>query len=209
MALITLKDKIKKVLTLEHVFQGLAVILFCVHMGQLYVDYAIDWKQVFNGFTTILMIILRWSSIVAAGFLIVSPFYKGKTFNLYASIYGPIVGLLNLLFYKNNMKAWGADIAVPWRSTLFIIEQVLLIIIGLYQLFLLIKNKNYKGLNILTCIFVLIGMYACFLYQPVFNVFLGEREAEANSFSFEHILMLVVILSSIIIYYPQLKIPLH
>ena len=160
--LILLKDKIKKWFTLEKIFQALAVILFGVHMAQMYVDYAIDDKQIFNGLTTILMIFLRWSSIVAAGFLIISPFYKGKTFNLYASIYGPVIGVLNLIYLKHNMKAWGPTVAVPWRQNLFIIEQVLLILIGLIQLFLFIKNKNYKGLNPFRCIVVLLGMYATF-----------------------------------------------
>ena len=86
MNFILLKDKINKWLTFEHFVQALAVIFFCVHMAQMYVDYAIDWKQVFNGPITIFMFMLRWSSIVAAGFLIITPFYKGRTFNLYSSI---------------------------------------------------------------------------------------------------------------------------
>ena len=201
MNLVLLKDKIKKIFTVEHLFQALAAILFCVHMAQTFVHYAIDWRQVFNGLTTILMVLLRWSTLVALGFLIISPFYKGKTFSLYSSIYGPVIGAFNLLFFKNNMKAWGAEITVPWRSTLFIIEQVLLIIIGLYQLFLFIKNKNYKDLKVINCILVIVGMYICFLYQPVFNIFLGERDGEANNFSIEHIIMLITILVSIIVLY--------
>ena len=201
MTLILLKDKIKKWFTLEKIFQALAVILFGVHMAQMYVDYAIDDKQIFNGLTTILMIFLRWSSIVAAGFLIISPFYKGKTFNLYASIYGPVIGVLNLIYLKHNMKAWGPTVAVPWRQNLFIIEQVLLILIGLIQLFLFIKNKNYKGLKPIRCIVVLLGMYATFLYQPIFNVFFGEAETEAGDFNFAHIMMLLTIFLFIIIGY--------
>ena len=199
MNLILLKDKINKWLTFEHFVQALAVILFCVHMAQMYVDYAIDWKQVFNGPITIFMVMLRWSSIVAAGFLIITPFYKGRTFNLYSSILGPTVGILNLVFYKYNMKAWGASVAVPWRSTLFIIEQVILIVIGLYQLFIFIKNKRYKELKPLRCFAVLIGMYAAFLYQPVFSIFIGERGGEATDFSIEHIMMLVLIFTLIIL----------
>ena len=102
MALILLKDKVKKLLTVERFFQLLAVILFCVHMGQLYTFYAIDWRQVLSGLDTILMIILRWSTMVAVGFLIISPFYKGKSFNLYSSIYGLVIGALNLVLYEKN-----------------------------------------------------------------------------------------------------------
>ena len=127
-------------------------------MGQLYVNYAIDYKQVFNGLTTILMIFLRWSTIVAVGFGIISPFHKGKTFNFYAATLTPVVGLLNLVFFKNNMKAWGADIAVPWRQSLFIIEQILLILIGIHQLFIFIKSFII-GINILNrCITTIIAL---------------------------------------------------
>ena len=201
MNLILLKDKIKNIFTVDHLFKALAVILFCVHIAQTFVHYAIDWRQVFEGLPTILMVLLRWSTLVALGFLIIGPFYKGKSFGLYSSVYGPVIGVLNLVFYDYNMKAWGPDVAVPWRSTLFIIEQVLLIVIGLYQLFNFLKNKNYKELKIVNCILVIVGMYICFLYQPVFNIFLGERGAETNNFSTEHILMLLLLFVSLIVLY--------
>ena len=201
MNLVLFKDKIKKLFTLEHIVQALSVLLFISYMGQLYVTYAIDYKQVFNGLTTILMIFLRWSTIVAVGFGIISPFHKGKTFNFYAATLTPVVGLLNLVFFKNNMKAWGADIAVPWRQSLFIIEQILLILIGIHQLFIFIKNKRIKELNILRCILVFIAMYASFLYQPIIHIFLGDADAEAVGFNVQHISMLLFIFAFLIVGY--------
>ena len=201
MNLVLFKSKLKKLFTLERIVQGLSVLLFISYMGQLYVNYAIDNKQVFNGLTTILMIVLRWSTIVAVGFGVIAPFHKGKTFHFYSSILGPIIGALNLAFFKYNMKAWGAEISVPWRQSLFIIEQVLLIIIGIYQLFLFIKNKRVKELNVFRCILVFIAMYAAFLYQPVIHVFLGDADAEAVGFNGEHLSMLLFIFVFLIIGY--------
>lgn len=201
MALIILKDKIKKWFTLEKIFQALAVILFGVHMAQLYVDYAIDERQVMDGLSTIIIIFLRWASIVAAGFLIISPFYKGKTFNFYSSIFGPVVGTLNLVLFEKNMIAWGSEIATPWRSTLFIIEQILLIVIGLYQLVLFIKNKNFKHLKLVRCISVLVFMFVAFIYTPVFEVFYGELDEVAEGFNIVHICYLLIIFLLILIGY--------
>lgn len=200
-ALILLKDKLRSWLTIERVFQFLALCVFGIHLAQMYVEYAIDERQVMSGLATLLMFVLRWASIVTAGFICIVPFFKGKTFNFYASILGPLVGALNLIFFKYNMKAWGTETAVPWRMTLFVIEQVLLIIIGLYQLYLFIKNKNYKDLKVLRCVSVLFWMHIAFFYQPMLNILFGEAGEEAAEFSLSHIMILLTILLFIIFGY--------
>ena len=201
MTLITLKDKIKNLVTLENVFKFLAACLFCVYMAQMYVAYAIDERQVLSNLDTIIIIFLRWATIATTGFLVISPFYNGKSFNILSAILGPVVGTLNLVLFEKNMIAWGTEIATPWRSTLFIIEQVLLIIIGLYQLFLFIKNKNYKGFRFFRCLSVLVCMFMAFLYQPIFSLLLGDADGKAESFNSKHLLVLGIIFGFIILAY--------
>ena len=166
-------EKVKNWFSIDRIFQFLGLCLFGVYLAQLYVDYAIDNRQVLNGLATLLMFILRWSTIVAVGFAVVVSFFKGRTFRFYAGTFGIVVGILNLVFYKENMIAWGTEAYTQWRSILFNIEQILLIIIGVYQLVLFIKNKDIKKLNIVRCILVLIGMFLAFFYQPMLKILFG------------------------------------
>lgn len=187
MALINLKNKIKNWFKVDRIFQFFALGLFCVYLAQLYVAYAIDTRQVLNGLATLLMFILRWLTIVTVGFVVIVSFFKGRTFRLYASILGIIVGVLNLVFFKENMIAWGKEAYAPWRAILFQIEQVLLIIVGSYQLFLFIKNKDFKDLKVVRCILVFVGMMLTFFYQPMLNILFGEYGDPVLDFNGIHI----------------------
>ena len=71
--------KIKNWFSIDRLFQFFALALFGIYLAQLYVNYAIDNRQVLNGLATLLMFILRWSTIVAVGFAVVVSFFKGRT----------------------------------------------------------------------------------------------------------------------------------
>ena len=201
MALISLKEKLKRFFTIDRLFQVLALGLFGVYLGQMYVDYAIDIRQVMNGLATVLMFLLRWLTIVTVGFVVIVSFFKGRTFRLFGGFLGVIIGVLNLVFYTYNMKAWGPEAYAPWRATLFNIEQVLLIVIGAYQIALFFINKDYKKINVGRCITVLIGMMIAFFYQPMLNILFGEYGEVTKEFNSAHIISIVANLVFIIAAY--------
>lgn len=97
----------KKVFSIENVFKLIALTLFVTYGLQLYVKYAIDVIQVLPTAKTVFIIILRWSTIVTVGFAIVTTFFGGKCCKAIFSVLGPLVAVLNLVFFKDNMTAWG------------------------------------------------------------------------------------------------------
>ena len=184
--------KISSFFTIDNIFKVLAFSLFCVYLAQMYVGYDIDKKQVLNGFMTVFMLFLRWSTIVTVGFAVIVPFFGGKTCKAILTPLGLIVGTLNLIFLKENVIAWGPKTYTSWRYCLFIIEQVLILIISTYSLIFNIIDKNYKGLKAHRIILILLGMYATFMYQPMFNILFGAHDDKAVDFTPIHIIFLLM-----------------
>jgi hypothetical protein len=105
---------------------------------------------------------------------------------------GLIVGTLNLIFIKENVIAWGPKTYTSWRYCLFIIEQVLILVISTQSLIFNILEKNFKGLKIHRIILILLGMYATFMYQPMFNILFGAHDDKAVDFTPIHIIFLLM-----------------
>ena len=198
----TIKNKI----TVELIFKVLAFSLFCVYLSQMYVAYAIDKGRVFaNDGLTLFITFLRWSTIVVSGMGVIVPFFGGKNLRVGLAILGPIVGILNLVFFKENLIAWGPKVATNWRATLFAIEQVLILAISIREVFLVIKNHSFKTLEVGKLLLILLGMYLTFMYQPLFRLLFKEHDDVTKDFSMMHIVSIVINIVFILFFYVFMK----
>lgn len=190
------KERISRILNVA--IKVLAVLLLGAFMSQLYTKYACDVKQILPDSEYITIIILRWLSIVTVGMGVVTPFFGGKSTKIIFPFFAIAIGVLNLVFFENNMIAWGmgreAEFSVAngyayvtGRVVCFIIEQVILLTMGVYYFIKNIISKEYKGIQPLWIILTLVGFLLTFDYPYILqdlNTVLGFTTSKVVAIDF-------------------------
>ena len=136
----------------------LSILLFVAFAYQLYTKYAIDEKQIMPAGDYVFILLLRTFTTATVGIGILLPWFKGKNSGVVFSVFGLVIPLLNFLFFEENMRAWGkgreAEFPAingyayePVRVAFFIAEQIILLVIAVFWIIRLFKNKQYIGLN--------------------------------------------------------------
>lgn len=192
-------------------FYVLGLVVLTCYLTQLYTAYAIDRQQVLPRNDGIFILVLRWLTIMAVGLATVTPFFGGHKTRLLLSVFAFVIGVLNLIFFHNNMVAWGmgreaqfpaaANYAYDqWRVVFFIIEQIALILISLVSLYHVLKDEEYKKFKpiaILWEFLIVIGLALCYLYGYFFEdlfIIVNHKMDEwtTTDFSKSHIIFLLL-----------------
>lgn len=203
--LFNLNPKAEKILSIT--LKVFAVLLLVCYASQLYVRYAIDTVQVLPDSQQIFMLFLRWFTIVAVALGILNPFFKSKSLRILFPFFAIACGILNLVYFKQNMIAWAGDsyqftsdngyAYVPARVGFFIAEQIILLIMGCAYVYIIFKDKEYKGFKPFWTLLVLVGLLIAFMY-PYFPEDLvkmmswSPEHQHATDFSTSHIFYLSI-----------------
>lgn len=99
----------------------------------------------FNVPVSLLVILLRWLTIVILTWSIIVPFKSNVWLRWLVAIFGIILGILNLVFFKQHLIAFYGEAASIFssRGIQFFVETILGLIIASLILFKLIKEKEY------------------------------------------------------------------
>ena len=206
------------------VLKVLAILLLACFTAQLYVRFACDVKQVLPDSQYIFIILLRGLTIAAVGMGVLTPFFNSKNANLIFPVLALAVGILNLVFFNDNMVAWGmgreAEFTVAnnfayttGRVVCFIAEQIIFIIMGCAYLFLDIKKiakKEMGKVSPLWIFLVLLGFLLTFDYPYLLqnlNIVTSFTTSTAtpSDFSAVHIIFLLSNFFIIIILFVLLR----
>lgn len=197
------REKISKVLKI--VLRAMAVALFIVSLSGLYTMFAIDKQQVLPDQMNITITLLRAFTITAVGLGVLTPWLGGKNTKVTFAVLAIIVGIFNLILFNENMIAWGYGrpsfshdygyAYTPWRIYGWIIEQIMLIVMGLISFVKSILDKDFIKLNPFYILATLIVLPL--LYMPPSTVqnlntilrFTTSKES-AKDFSTPHLLLL-------------------
>lgn len=202
----------KKGISLSNILKVLGITLFFVYIVRLFSRDAID--SVFNlllididtpinssdtwimgVFMSIFIVILRWLTISSIVFLIVNPFFKLKNVRIISSFFVLIVGLLNLIFFNQNLIMMIGEIDYSsYRSIEFMIETSLLIGISTVNIYAYIKEfglPKFKDLTHSLGIVFISGL-AVMPLRTLTNLvgYYGEIPEDYNT---SHLLMLLLL----------------
>ncbi|MDY0024337.1 MAG: YwaF family protein [Candidatus Izemoplasmatales bacterium] len=156
------------------------------------IDSTLTW--LFSPGMTVFIIILRWLTVVSMLWLVIMPFNKTKEFKYLGAVVGSLVGILNFLFFKENLIAF-TGIAEIWsfRSIQFMLENSLILFIGLSVLINLISKKEFKldFKKWYRYLFVIVGsMFSVMPQSILYNLF-GNYGESPLDFNMEHIFVII------------------
>lgn len=203
----TYKDEFKK----NKIIKIISVLLFIVYLFRLFtfdkinntfnvllydietpIDSVSTW--LFSQGMTIFMIMLRWITMVSLILLVLHSFFNTLEVKWVGATLGLISGLLNFIFFKNNLIAFEGEVMMTsYRSIQFFIENALLLGLSLIVFYQLIKNKdlwlNYKKWY--RVVFVcFITMFALMPQALLVNLF-GYYGEIPDEFTASHIFVIV------------------
>ena len=156
---------------------------------------------------SIFLIFLRWFTVLCIVFLILNPFFNLKNIKIISSLFALVIGLLNLIFFKQNILIFIGEIDLyHYRSVQFIIETALFLSLSFTNLLILIKNKNYPKLNeIGSALGVFIVSAISVLPQSfLYNLF-GNYSEIPEEFNSTHLLILIIPVIFTIVSYKIMK----
>ncbi len=128
--------------------------------------------------------VLRWFTLTAILATMLSPFVKLKSYRNITAFITLFFAILNIIFLKQNIIAFVGNINVSffhYRSILFILELGLLLGISAYELFDLLKNKQYPNRKEVGIMFfayagITISCFPLSTFQVLFGNFGGALE---------------------------------
>ena len=166
------KEKLNYILS--WVIKIAAILVFVTQCAQFYTRFALDVRQVLPTDKTVLINILRWFTMVASGVCIISPWFGNKYTKAMSLILGFVVPIMNFIFFKENMIAWGMgsteftwDIGYAYstpRVVCWCIENALMIVVAIISGYEFIIKKEYIKFKPHYFIFILAGFFATFFY---------------------------------------------
>ena len=206
------KEKVSIDTVVQYTFYVLAVLLLACYSTQLLVAFAIDYQQVFPRNMSFFMMFLRWFTTLTVGLAVTTAFFGGYRARSILSVFAIVVGILNLVFYENNMIAWGMNRETlysadngfaycSWRAAFFIVEQVLMILVGITSVVTFIRKKDYKSfkfIDILWIPLIIGGLMLCYFYEHFFENYhtitnTKMKDWETSNFSTSHLIFLMMV----------------
>lgn len=166
---------------------------------------AID-TWLFSPSMTAFIIILRWLGIVSIVFLVMIPFTEIKEMKFFGGVLGTIVGILNVVFFKEHLIALQNEVNyLTFKALQYTIENTIFLFFSFNVLLASIKNKekiwpNRK--NFQYYIFALIGALFFLMPQTLFYNFFGNYGVVPKELNLSHLMLIVfpVVLMTIIYY---------
>ena len=152
---------------------------------------------------TAFLAILRWFSFTAIMITCLSAFTKAKSYRYIVCFISAFLWLLNLIFFKQNVIAFVGTEEVSffhYRSILFMIEMGLFGGIAIYELFVLLKNKEYPTKKQIGIMFLVYGAVtiSCFPLST-FQVLFGIFGTALEDFNLTHRLFLYATILTLIL----------
>lgn len=156
---------------------------------------------------SIFMVFLRWFTVLTIIYLILNPFYKLKTIKIVSTFIAPIIVILNIIFFKENIMLFISEVNyLNYRSIQFMVEIILmgslvgLNIIDFYKSRIRINFKEVYQ----TILIFLLSSLAVMPQSILFNL-LGYYGEIPDGFNFSHNLLLLIPIVIIIISYFSLR----
>jgi ABC-2 type transport system ATP-binding protein len=201
-----------------------AILLFSTYMVRLFSQDAItsafnllliDIETPINAYDTwltgvsmsIFMVFLRWTTILSLIFLILNPFFKLKNVSIIASFFALILGILNVIFFKQNILMFLGEInLMNYRSIQFLFEVSLVLAMSFINIWIYFKEHSYpKFKDIGTALAVFFIAAISVVPQSFFYNFFGNYGEIPEEFNVTHILILVIPVLFIIITYRLMR----
>ncbi|MFA7560645.1 MAG: ATP-binding cassette domain-containing protein [Candidatus Izemoplasmatales bacterium] len=214
----------KKNISFIKTMKTFSVVLFLVYMIRLFSSDAIDntfnlllvdIETPINAYDTwilsvplsIFMIFLRWFSVLSILFLILKPFFKIKSIEIITSVFTLIIGVLNLIFFKENLYLFIEEANyLHYRSIQFFIEIALIIAISIVNLLAYIKTSifpKFKDIAYSLGVFLIASLAV--IPQSLFYNLVGNYGEIPEEFNFTHNLLLLIVIIFIFISYLSMK----
>lgn len=157
----------------------------------LFLDVSISFGGMYENNVTILLTLLRWSTLTAVLIMLVTPFYKNKYLTTLIICFVLPVAFINSIFFSINIESMGIPSMFHYRSIFYALEQVAIV---LYSSLLLIKRKEFPFIKSKKEIFILIGtligLYYLMISIDMPKIFFGNTSFIAEEFGFVHRLVL-------------------
>lgn len=173
------------------------VILFFAYSIQLEKDLAIDQTVALQGgplppFLTVIIIILRWLTGVAVIVGATAPFFPGnKSFRNIMRFVTPIVVVLNLVFFQENLIAYfgkGVNFPTQFQYYGLLIEYISLLFISFIYVYRMIVKKDElpdrREVGMMFLILVL--LLPTMMPDAALMIFFGEFGSMTDDFSDVH-----------------------
>src|SRR5690554_2168398 len=152
---------------------------------------------------SVFIIILRWLTIVLIAWVLVNIVYEVKELKILISFIGPIVVILNIVFFNEHLIAFQGNKEFSIRAVQYIVETALLGSIVFSTLYFYIKKKgqqmnktivsiqtNNQKKSIYSILLIIIGsMFALMPQSFLFNLF-GNYGSLPKDFNVEHIFVI-------------------
>jgi len=206
------------------IFYILATLLFAVYLVRLF-SYD-DINNVFNLFLTdintpvnsaetwlfsvglsFLILVLRWLNVVLIAWVLVNTIYKIKELKILIAFLGPIIIVMNIIFFKYHLVAFQGDTLFSFRVGEYLVETALLGSISLIHLYQLVKNKEaiITKKTLVNIGLILIGsMFALMPQSFLYNVF-GNYGSTPKDFNIEHLFVIFAVIFLMILSFQFMK----
>ncbi len=192
---------------IEKYFKILSVLLFAIYavrlfsedvfnqtFNLLYVDVVTqinaDSTWVLSRNMSILMVFLRWLTMLGIVWGVVSAFYKQRFLRFYMATVGLAVGILNILYFKENITAFlGVYKPFSYRTIEFAAETIVFMALVSMNIVMIFKEKikpKWRDLGNLALI-TLISSLAIMPLTTLYNL-LGKYGDTTDDFNIEHII---------------------
>ncbi len=173
-----------------------SVILFVSAISTLYYKYAIDTVKyqsniLFNPTKTIFMVILRsWTPAIVA-LAMFEPFYKNNRLKIINLFILPILTIVNLYFYEENLAAmfgYDENYFTMYRTYGFMLMMGILVFRSFTNIFEFFKNKEVKlsVKEILISIGAFLLITFAFMQQSGPQIIFGKVGSRADKFTVYH-----------------------
>ena len=198
----------------------MAIILFLSHMISLFSADAVDstfylllvdidthiyapntWLTGVS--MSIFIICLRWMTVLSITMLILNPFFKLKSIRSISSYFALFIGILNLIFLKENILMIIGEIDyTQFKSYTFFIQLILIISMSSINLFEQIKASGFPRLkSFKEAIIVFLISSIALVPQTFFYNLFGNIGQIPEEFNASHKFLLIVPVIFVIIAY--------
>lgn len=206
------------------VLKTLAVILFAVYLVRLYSHDAItrsfnlllvDIETPINAYDTwltgvsmsVFMICLRWFTVLSLIFLIIRPFFKLKNVSIIAGYFALFIGILNLIFFKQNILMFLGEINLThYRSVQFLVEVALILAMSFINIILYYKENGlpkFKDIRNSLAVFFIASIGV--IPQAFFYNLFGNYGEIPEDYNLPHIIFLLIPMVLMIVGYVSMK----
>ncbi len=203
----------KKVLTIEKSLKILSIILFVVYSLRFFFSDAIDntfnllyfdvetpidaastW--IFTRFGSILMLVLRWVTLILITWGVIGSFFNQRFIKWMMSSLGILIGILNIVFFKENMIAYFGNESFQYfsvRGIQFALVVSFLLMISIMNLLIVLKTKMviYKKDIYNTLLIFFVSSLAVIPISFFHNLF-GNYGESPLDFNPQHLILLAI-----------------